>query len=670
MEPPQPIPGAQQDFADRVRRHFADLASRGLGANEAAAVAIQIASGIVKPPAPIEVILHLMTQSNGASGKCDEQLLVEACSHLFSSAETLSISLLHDPRQEEEAGSNGNAHATSATRGCAEIESLHSFYAGLSAANSDRIMDIVMDGSKMILRQLSQPDVLAAMPGGSLCISMTISAVLCNPALDKPDHSEMVPNLGRIAMDSADSCRELLIPQTVDQEIESTTQLLELLYEANERSRAISYELFYNDAVNSDDFNILEDYKKWKSPRQSFSFCAHPFVYDPASKSRLLTLENDRAMYHEFQDALLRSVLVNATCPYFILRVRRSPHLVHDTLRQVEGAIATDSLKKPLRVQFIGEEGVDEGGVTKEFFQLLLRDIFDPDYGMFQYDRDTCLHWFRPSTLVDQEQEFKLVGVMIGLAIYNSQLLELNFPLVLYKKLMGGVPTLEDLKELSPEIFQSLKELMEHTGDVESDFCLTFQIEYETGFGELSSISLGTYNGDTPVTNLNREEFVKLYVKNLLSDRVELQYEAFSKGFHTMCSGPALRMFRAEELESLICGSCSLNFDELERHTVYESGFTRESPSIANFWRVVHGFSEEQKRLFLSFVTGSGRVPIKGLSDLHPPFTITKNGPHSERLPTAHTCFNTLLLPTYGDADTLERCLLTAINNAEGFGLM
>lgn len=129
-------------------------------------------------------------------------------------------------------------------------------------------------------------------------------------------------------------------------------------------------------------------------------------------------------------------------------------------------------------------------------------------------------------------------------------------------------------------------QLMEHTGDVESDFCLTFQvggnvcraaaeaqgtrsmetgcwtvhafvasafgarahalsqmweslltdwtlplpqIEYETGFGELSSISLGTYNGDTPVTNLNREEFVKLYVKNLLSDRVELQYEAFSK---------------------------------------------------------------------------------------------------------------------------------------------
>lgn len=125
-----------------------------------------------------------------------------------------------------------------------------------------------------------------------------------------------------------------------------------------------------------------------------------------------------------------------------------------------------------LQVQFIGEEGVDEGGVTKEFFQLLLRDIFDPDYGMFQYDRDTCLHWFRPSTLVDQEQEFKLVGVMIGLAIYNSQLLELNFPLVLYKKLMGGVPTLEDLKELSPEIFQSLKEVSSVSPRASARACL------------------------------------------------------------------------------------------------------------------------------------------------------------------------------------------------------
>lgn len=65
------------------------------------------------------------------------------------------------------------------------------------------------------------------------------------------------------------------------------------------------------------------------------------------------------------------------------------------------------------------------------------------------------------------------------------------------------------------------------------------------------------------------------------------------------------------------------------------------------FWEVVHCFSEEQKKRLLFFVTGSDRVPIKGLASLQPPFVISRNGPSSNRLPTAHTCFNHLLLPAY-----------------------
>ncbi len=65
------------------------------------------------------------------------------------------------------------------------------------------------------------------------------------------------------------------------------------------------------------------------------------------------------------------------------------------------------------------------------------------------------------------------------------------------------------------------------------------------------------------------------------------------------------------------------------------------------FWRVVHGLQPEQQKQLLFFVTGSDRVPIKGLASLTPPFTISRAGPHSDRLPTAHTCFNHLLLPDY-----------------------
>ena len=65
------------------------------------------------------------------------------------------------------------------------------------------------------------------------------------------------------------------------------------------------------------------------------------------------------------------------------------------------------------------------------------------------------------------------------------------------------------------------------------------------------------------------------------------------------------------------------------------------------FWKVVHGLQPEQQKQLLFFVTGSDRVPIKGLASLTPPFTISRAGPHSDRLPTAHTCFNHLLLPDY-----------------------
>ncbi len=90
---------------------------------------------------------------------------------------------------------------------------------------------------------------------------------------------------------------------------------------------------------------------------------------------------------------------------------------------------------------------------------------------------------------------------------------------------------------------------------------------------------------------------------------------------------------------------------------------------IAWFWEVVHGFGEAQKKQLLAFVTGSDRVPLRGLAALQPPFAISRNGGASDRLPTAHTCFNHLLLPAYADKATLQDRLETAIVNSQGFGL-
>jgi len=88
---------------------------------------------------------------------------------------------------------------------------------------------------------------------------------------------------------------------------------------------------------------------------------------------------------------------------------------------------------------------------------------------------------------------------------------------------------------------------------------------------------------------------------------------------------------------------------------------------VRQFWTVLHAMSLAEKKRFLFFVTGCDRAPMGGLGKLR--MVIQRGGPHAERLPTAHTCFNTLLLPEYASEQALRQRLLMAISNAEGFGL-
>lgn len=83
---------------------------------------------------------------------------------------------------------------------------------------------------------------------------------------------------------------------------------------------------------------------------------------------------------------------------------------------------------------------------------------------------------------------------------------------------------------------------------------------------------------------------------------------------------------------------------------------------------MLHEFNEEQKRKFLKFTTGTDRVPIKGLGNMQ--FVITRSGPDSERLPTAHTCFNHLLIPEYDSKEKLKAKLEFAMENDRGFGMI
>ncbi|XP_069492687.1 ubiquitin-protein ligase E3A isoform X2 [Ambystoma mexicanum] len=436
------------------------------------------------------------------------------------------------------------------------------------------------------------------------------------------------------------------------------------------RKPLIPFEEFVNEPLNE----VLEmdkDYTFFKVETENkFSFMTCPFILNAVTKNLGLYYDNRIRMYSERRITVLYSLVQGQQLnPYLRLKVRRD-HIIDDALVRLE-MIAMENpadLKKQLYVEFEGEQGVDEGGVSKEFFQLVVEEIFNPDIGMFTYDEVTELFWFNPSSF-ETEGQFTLIGIVLGLAIYNNCILDVHFPMVVYRKLMGKKGTFRDLADSHPVLFQSLNELTDYEGSVEEDMMITFQISHTDLFGNPMVHDLKENGDKIPVTNENRKEFVSLYTDYILNKSVEKQFKAFRRGFHMVTNESPLKyLFRPEEIELLICGSRNLDFQALEETTEYDGGYTRDSNIIREFWDIVHSFAHEQKRLFLQFTTGTDRAPVGGLGKLK--MIIAKNGPDTDRLPTSHTCFNVLLLPEYSSKEKLKERLLKAITYAKGFGML
>lgn len=639
---------------ETFHRCFQRLVIRGLLPNEAADLALKVAGGTVaKPIDPSD----LMEEFELAKGSARVESLVVKIKSIFSSVDALSISFL------PEKGSVASVAGV-------DMALLEKFYSSAKELESKDVDAAIMEsiesllsldkgcwalGNSVVLRNiitlLENRFFSCSVYYGTL--QKLWKLILGQPANVKANlllalQSYNKEQFERLITTVQQFITFLVYENPGNDKVEGV-QILQLLYKVNEKSEFVDHSSFYNDAVNNEEF-ILEDFKRWMDS-SSFSFCNYPFVYDTNSKSKIMQWESNIQMRNEFQEALLRSLLLKRTCPYLVLRVKRE-NLIRETI---------------LQVQFIGEEGIDEGGVQKEFFQLLVRDIFNPKYGMFYYNEDTRLFWFN-SPPWDAFVEFELVGILLGLAIYNGHILELHFPRVVYKKLLGKVPTVQDLAEVDPGLLKGLQQLLQFDGDVEKVFCRSFQVSVQDIFGEFINIELKENGSDISVTRENRKEYVDLCTKYYLETSIAPSFDAFKRGFRKLCKGRVLKLFQPIELEQLICGSPVLDFEALEKHTVYEDGYRNDSRVICDFWEVVHSLDEENKRKLLFFVTGSDRAPIKGLANLR--FVISKNGSHSDRLPSAHTCFNHLLLPEYENKEKLKERLLIAINNSQGFGLM
>ncbi|ETN59614.1 hect E3 ubiquitin ligase [Anopheles darlingi] len=460
-----------------------------------------------------------------------------------------------------------------------------------------------------------------------------------------------------------------------DEHLMAMLDLMAILYWINhtKREQKLAYEQFHIGEI-AELVDLQQDYYRWTldSTGQSFALCNYAFIFNGAAKMLLLQTDQVLQMHKAIHTPTANSILPSLFFPsipvaqqFIVLNVTRE-NIVEDTIRELSQYGAND-LKKPIKIKFFGEEGEDAGGVRKEFFMLLLRDILDPKYGMFKSFDESRTIWFTEDYFEGDAGMFALIGILCGLAIYNFTIIALPFPLALYKKLLGEEVDMSDLRELMPTVARSMQSLLDYN---EPDMADVFQLTFSTTrdyFGELQTIPLKPGGEDLRVTQDNKQEFVQLYIDYVFNKSVEKSYRQFHDGFMRVCGGRVMQLFKAHELMEVVVGNEEYDWVALEENAEYKNGYSSSDQPIRWFWEVFHELPLEEKKKFLIFLTGSDRIPILGMKAIK---ILIQPTPDDKFLPVAHTCFNLLDLPQYKTKEKLKYKLLQAIQQNQGFNLV
>ncbi|XP_067232570.1 E3 ubiquitin-protein ligase NEDD4-like isoform X14 [Chanodichthys erythropterus] len=354
----------------------------------------------------------------------------------------------------------------------------------------------------------------------------------------------------------------------------------------------------------------------------------------------------------------------------FEMKLHRN-NIFEESYRRIMSLKRPDSLKARLWIEFESEKGLDYGGVAREWFFLLSKEMFNPYYGLFEYSAtDNYTLQINPNSGLCNEDHlsyFKFIGRVAGMAVYHGKLLDGFFIRPFYKMMLGKQITLNDMESVDSEYYNSLKWILENDPtELDLRFCID-----EDNFGQTYQVDLKPSGSDMVVTNDNKKEYIDLVIQWRFVNRVQKQMNAFLEGFTELIPIDLIKIFDENELELLMCGLGDVDVNDWRQHTVYKNGYCPNHPVIQWFWKAVLLMDAEKRIRLLQFVTGTSRVPMNGFAELYGSngpqlFTIEQWGT-PDKLPRAHTCFNRLDLPTYETFEDLREKLLMAVENAQGF---
>ncbi|TMS08158.1 E3 ubiquitin-protein ligase NEDD4-like [Larimichthys crocea] len=337
----------------------------------------------------------------------------------------------------------------------------------------------------------------------------------------------------------------------------------------------------------------------------------------------------------------------------FEMKLHRN-NIFEESYRRIMSLKRPDVLKARLWIEFESEKGLDYGGVAREWFFLLSKEMFNPYYGLFEYSAtDNYTLQINPNSGLCNEDHlsyFKFIGRVAGMAVFHGKLLDGFFIRPFYKMMLGKQISLKDMESVDSEYYNSLKWILENDPtELDLRFCID-----EDNFGQTYQVDLKPSGSDLVVTNENKKEYIDLVIQWRFVNRVQKQMNAFLEGFTELILIDLIKIFDENELE------------------------------------VVLLMDAEKRIRLLQFVTGTSRVPMNGFAELYVLFFMTckipaklmtfrqvqpkpywarcsailVHNPHEEIKPRS---FNRLDLPTYESFEDLREKLLMAVENAQGF---
>ncbi|KAG8182939.1 hypothetical protein JTE90_010568 [Oedothorax gibbosus] len=361
-----------------------------------------------------------------------------------------------------------------------------------------------------------------------------------------------------------------------------------------------------------------------------------------------------------------------------ILKISRDT-LLESSFKETKG-FGTSDWCKNFEVTFIGEEGIDWGGLRREWFELICSSLFDPEnflFHSFNSDKQGLVHpcpaHKRPPNMKPKYYEF--AGKIVGKCLYESalgssyrQLVKAKFSRSFLAQLIGLSVHYKYFEHDDPELYvNKVKYILEN--DIDS-MGLYFMEEVYGNDGQLiEEVNLISNGANIPVTNQNKIQYLNALAQYRLATSVKTEIDYFLRGLTELVPDNLLCIFDENELELLMCGTGSYSIADFKANHAL-SGATYEFRRVLEwFWIAVSNFTQEEMARLLQFTTGCSQLPPGGFAELNPKFHISAAQTFGN-LPTAHTCFNQLCLPDYDSYEQFEKALRLAVTEGnEGFGM-